>query len=102
MKSAITIFSGTRPSNVSSSQGEDTKMDLNEFIEEFLIACDFVDEVHVTGATRFDEIADFDSLAMLGVIVLMETRFGVSVTAIEVMELETLSALHARATGGAQ
>ncbi|WP_230581720.1 hypothetical protein [Bordetella holmesii] len=52
------------------------KPNLEEFIESFLTACDFVQEVRVTGDTRFDEMPDFDSLAMLGVIIMMEGEYG--------------------------
>ncbi|AZY50423.1 acyl carrier protein [Bordetella avium] len=71
------------------------KMELSEFIDEFLIACDFVDEVSVNADSRLDEIADFDSLAMLGVIIMMETRFSRRITAEKVFELATVGALYA-------
>lgn len=77
------------------------KMQLDEFIEEFLVACDFVDEVRVDGQSRFDAMAEFDSLAMLGVIIMMEARFSVSVTAEQVFRLGTVAALHAYSQEGA-
>jgi hypothetical protein len=50
-------------------------MNYAKFKEEFLIACDFIDEPVLSPETRLDQIPDFDSLAMLGVIVLLETHF---------------------------
>lgn len=72
---------------------------LEEFIESFLMACDFVEEVRVTGQSRFDEMAAFDSLAMLGVIIMMEAEYGRQVTADKVFTLGTVAALHAYAQG---
>ncbi len=78
-----------------------SQVSLQEFIEHFLVACDFIDDVVVTGDTRFEDIADFDSLAMLGVIIMMETQFDVVVTADKVFALGSVSALHALAQGEA-
>ncbi|AHV92955.1 acyl carrier protein [Bordetella holmesii] len=75
------------------------KPNLEEFIESFLTACDFVQEVRVTGDTRFDEMPDFDSLAMLGVIIMMEGEYGRPITADKVFSLGNISALHAYAQG---
>ncbi|OZI77388.1 acyl carrier protein [Bordetella genomosp. 12] len=75
------------------------KPSLEAFIESFLTACDFVQEVRVTGDTRFDEMADFDSLAMLGVIIMMEAEFGRPVTADKIFALGSVAALHAYAQG---
>jgi acyl carrier protein len=69
-------------------------MDFNEFKEEFLIACDFIDVPEVDETTKFIDIEDFDSLAMLGVIVLLETKFSKHITGEQVMNLETLANLH--------
>ncbi|MFQ1062940.1 phosphopantetheine-binding protein [Bordetella trematum] len=76
-----------------------SQISLQEFIERFLVACDFIDDVVVTGDTRFEDMADFDSLAMLGVIIMMETQFDVVVTADKVFALGSVAALHALAQG---
>ena len=69
-------------------------MDFDQFKEEFITACDFIDVPIVDEKTRLDEIPDFDSLAMLGVIVLLETQFNLTATGEQIMAQETLGALH--------
>jgi acyl carrier protein len=69
-------------------------MDYASFQEEFLIACDFIDEPVLSAESRLNQIPDFDSLAMLGVIVLLETQFGLTATGDQIMSQETLGGLH--------
>jgi acyl carrier protein len=69
-------------------------MDYAKFQEEFLIACDFIDEPILNEETRLDTIPDFDSLAMLGVIVILETHFNITASGDEIMSKETLGGLH--------
>jgi len=73
-------------------------LDFDSFKNEFLIACDFIEEPIIEESTRFDQIADFDSLAMLGVIVLLETKFSKQISGEAVMKLETVKALYEFAT----
>ncbi len=73
-------------------------MDFESFKNEFLIACDFIEEPVIEESTRFDQIADFDSLAMLGVIVLLETKFSKQISGESVMQLGTVKALYEFAT----
>jgi acyl carrier protein len=73
-------------------------VDFDSFKNEFLIACDFIEEPIIEESTRFDQIADFDSLAMLGVIVLLETKFSKQISGEAVMKLETVKALYEFAT----
>ena len=72
-------------------------MDFETFKNEFLMACDFIEEPIIEETTRFDGLADFDSLAMLGVIVLLETKFNKQVSGEAVMNLETVKALYEHA-----
>ena len=69
-------------------------MDFNRFKEEFIIACDFIDVPNVDENTKLEEIPDFDSLAMLGVIVLLETQFSLTATGEQIMAQDTLGGLH--------
>ena len=69
-------------------------MDYAKFQEEFLIACDFIDEPILSEETRLDQIPDFDSLAMLGVIVLLETQFGLTASGDQIMSFETMGGLY--------
>ena len=69
-------------------------MKLNEFIEEFVIACDFIDVPVLESDTLLDDIPDFDSLAMLGVIVLFETKFGITATGEEIRAQRSIRGLY--------
>ena len=69
-------------------------MDFNRFKEEFIIACDFIEVPNVDENTKLEEIPDFDSLAMLGVIVLLETQFSLTATGEQIMAQDTLGGLH--------
>ena len=69
-------------------------MELQEFIEEFISACDFITIPKIDPSTRFDSLEDFDSLAMLGVIVLLETKFNLTLSGDQIMGTETISGLH--------
>jgi acyl carrier protein len=73
-------------------------MEYSKFQEEFLIACDFIDEPVLSLETRLDQIPDFDSLAMLGVIVLLETQFSITASGDEIMSKETMDGLYKFAT----
>jgi len=72
-------------------------MSITEFFDLFIEACDFIDEPDLTKDTRLDEIEDFDSLAMLGVLVMFETQFNKTLTGPQVMALETLEGLYKQA-----
>jgi acyl carrier protein len=69
-------------------------MEFSEFVEEFITACDFIDVPELEASTALDEIPDFDSLAMLGVIVLLETRFGITASGDEIRSKGTLEGLY--------
>ncbi len=73
-------------------------MDFEQFKQEFLIACDFIEEPVLAEDTPLDGIPDFDSLAMLGVIVMLETQFGLTASGEDVMRLGTMGGLHKFAT----
>ena len=69
-------------------------MDFAQFKEEFISACDFIDVPLLEENTKLEEIADFDSLAMLGVIVLLETQFNLTATGEQIMAQDTLGGLY--------
>jgi len=70
------------------------KMEFSEFVEEFIIACDFLEVPELDASTALDDIADFDSLAMLGVIVMLETKFGITASGEEIRSKGTLEGLY--------
>jgi acyl carrier protein len=69
-------------------------MTIKDFIDEFILACDFIDVPQLDPSTRLDEIPDFDSLAMLGVIVLLETKFGITASGDDIRAQHTLNGLY--------
>ena len=73
-------------------------MDFEEFKQEFLIACDFIEEPVLSEDFPLESIPDFDSLAMLGVIVMLETKFSITASGEDIMRLGTMGGLHKFAT----
>jgi len=54
--------------------------DVARFIELFLEAVDFQDPVPVTADTLLEDLPEWDSLAALGVIVMCDIEYGVTIT----------------------
>ena len=54
--------------------------DLHQFVEQFVIAVDFQEPLPVTAETQLDSLPEWDSLAALGVIVMCDTDYGVTIT----------------------
>jgi acyl carrier protein len=55
-------------------------MSVEQFIENFLNACDFQEPVEVTAETVLKDLPEWDSLAMLGVIVMFDVEYGKSIS----------------------
>lgn len=53
---------------------------LRKFIEHFLTAVDFQESVPINGPTRLADLAEWDSLAALGVIVMCDMEYGLTIT----------------------
>lgn len=53
---------------------------IDQFIENFLNACDFQDPVEVTADTELRSLPEWDSLAALGVIVMFDVEYGKTIT----------------------
>ncbi|MDR2165355.1 MAG: acyl carrier protein [Zoogloeaceae bacterium] len=53
---------------------------IEQFIENFLNACDFEDPVEATAETELQSLPQWDSLAKLAVIVLFDTEYGKTIT----------------------
>ena len=52
---------------------------IDKFIADFLVACDFADPVEIDLNTETKSLPQWDSLAMLGVIVMFDTEYGKSI-----------------------
>ena len=66
-----------------------------QFAAYFLEAVDFQDAVEVTPSTRLDTLPEWDSLAALGVILMCDTEYGVSMTGNELKAAVTVSDIYA-------
>lgn len=56
------------------------KPEVGEFLEEFVVAVDFQNPVPIAEDTKLADLAEWDSLAALGVIVMCDTEYGVAIT----------------------
>lgn len=54
--------------------------ELASFVEQFVVAVDFQTSVPVAGDTKLADLPEWDSLAALGVIVMCDTDYGVTIT----------------------
>lgn len=54
--------------------------DVAKFLEDFVVAVDFQTPVAVAEDTELASLDEWDSVAALGVIVMCDTEYGVSIT----------------------
>ena len=54
--------------------------EVSAFVEQFVIAVDFQKQVPVSAETPLDSLPEWDSLAALGVIVMCDSDYGVTIT----------------------
>ena len=70
--------------------------ELNAFVESFVVAVDFQDPVAVTGETKLEDLPEWDSLAALGVIVMSDTEYGVTITGVDLKECLTVGDIYTK------
>ena len=70
--------------------------DLNKFIEGFIVAVDFQEPVPIAEGTLLDELPEWDSLAALGVIVMCDSDYGVTITGDDLKACKTVGDIFAR------
>ena len=68
--------------------------DFDLFKENFLLAVDFDDPPQLDENTKLSNLPGFDSIAMLGTIVMFELEFGKTITAENIMSCDTLYDLY--------
>ncbi|MEO8485376.1 MAG: acyl carrier protein [Betaproteobacteria bacterium] len=73
-----------------------TPDELAAFVEQFVVAVDFQNAVPVAGDTKLASLPEWDSLAALGVIVLCDTDYGVTITGNDLKESVTVGDILAR------
>ncbi|CAN5452401.1 hypothetical protein BH09PSE5_BH09PSE5_43770 [soil metagenome] len=68
---------------------------LEEFLDKFQAAVDFQDPVDMQGGTELAALAEWDSLAALGVIVMSDMEYGVTLTGNDLKNCVTVGDIHA-------
>lgn len=68
---------------------------LEQFLDKFQSAVDFQEPVAVAGDTELASLAEWDSLAALGVIVMSDMDYGVTLTGNDLKECRTVGDIHA-------
>ena len=66
------------------------KAELASFVEQFVVAVDFQNAVPVAGDTKLADLPEWDSLAALGVIVMCDTDYGVTITGNDLKDCVTV------------
>ena len=64
---------------------------LQQFIEKFSNAVDFQNEVALTGDTDLKALAEWDSLAALGVIIMFDMEYDKAITGKDLVACQTLA-----------
>jgi acyl carrier protein len=67
---------------------------IENFIEQFLVAVDFSDPVEVTPQTELRSLPEWGSLAALGVIVMFDIEFGKTITGDDLKACVTVEDLY--------
>ena len=70
--------------------------DALQFVEQFVNAVDFQDAVeNLSTDTRLDSLPEWDSLAALGVILMCDIEYGVTITGNDLKAAATVGDIHA-------
>ena len=69
--------------------------DIQQFIEQFQTAVDFQEAVDINPDTELSSLAEWDSLAALGVIVMFDMEHGKTITGADIKACKTISDLFA-------
>lgn len=64
---------------------------IETFIDNYTTAVDFQDPVEVRAETLLADLAEWDSLAALGVIVMFDMEYGVTITGNDLKDCTTIS-----------
>lgn len=69
---------------------------MNEFIEKFAEIFDDVDTASLSGETKFRDLEDWDSIAGLSVIGMVDEEYGVTFNADDMKACQTIADLYNR------
>ena len=67
--------------------------DIGHFIEQFQTAVDFQEAVEIKPETELSSLAEWDSLAALGLIVMFDMEYGKTITGNDLKACKTIGAL---------
>lgn len=67
--------------------------DFNSFVENFTTAVDFQEQAEIRAETRLADLPEWDSLAALGIIIMFDTEYGVTITGADLKSCETVQAI---------
>lgn len=66
------------------------KPNFDDFIDGFLNAVDFQNPVHVDASTRLSDLAEWDSLAALSIIVMFDIEYSTTINGNDLKNCETV------------
>jgi len=69
--------------------------ELTTFIEHFTAAVDFQDPVELSGESRLEDLPEWDSLAALGVIVMFDMEYDITITGGDLKNCATIGDIYA-------
>ena len=78
-----------------SAHASDTDNAATQFAAHFLEAVDFQDAVEVLPSTRLDSLPEWDSLAALGVILMCDTEYNITITGNDLKACSTIGDIYA-------
>jgi acyl carrier protein len=73
-----------------------TTPEIKAFLEAFVMAVDFQEPLPVVAGTKLEDLPEWDSLAALGVIVMCDTDYGVSITGDDLKACTTVGDIFSR------
>jgi len=72
------------------------QQELAQFLDQFTTAVDFQQPIAISGDTKLEDLPEWDSLAALGVIVMCDTEYGVSITGEDLKSSVTITDILAK------
>jgi acyl carrier protein len=75
------------------------KVEITNFIENFRNAVDFQNPAMIQASTELSSLPEWDSLAALGVIVMFDMEYGVTINGDDLKKATTVESLHTLLNG---
>jgi acyl carrier protein len=84
------------PEHISFQDPTCAMSELHKFVEGFIVAVDFQKPLPIEEGTKLEDLPEWDSLAALGVIVMCDTDYGVSITGDDLKACVTVGDIYSR------